>query len=454
MHTVINQQRSLFDSNITKDIRFRIEQLRKVKRVLQENEALLYESIYRDFRKSEFETYVSEIGLLYHEIDVFIRKTKKWSKRQIVSSGLANFPAKSYIIPEPLGVTLIIGAWNYPYQLSLIPAITALAAGNTVVLKPSELPEHTSKAMAHIINTNFPINYFHVIEGGVETTSQLLDIRFDKIFFTGSIPVGKIVYQAAAKHLTPVTLELGGKSPTFIFEDANLKITAKRIVWAAFLNAGQTCIAPDYIFVEKRIEQQLLEAIKHEIETNYPNNENINDNYTQIINTKNFDRLKALIDPKKIYYGGETNRDKRYISPTVLTNISFEDDIMKDEIFGPLLPVISFSNLNEAIAAVKSRPKPLSCYVYSKNKKTIAKLLNEISFGGGAINDSMMHISNSKLPFGGVGFSGFGSYHGKAGFDEFSHFKSVLHKTFLFEPNLKYAPYSPKKLTWIKWLLK
>lgn len=428
--------------------------MKTIKKVLLENESLLYKAIYDDFGKSEFETYATELSLIYHELNLFIKKTKKWSKPKRVASGLANFPAKSYIIPEPLGTTLVIGAWNYPFQLSLIPAITSLAAGNTVILKPSELPNQTSKVMAKIINENFPKNYFCVIEGGVKETSELLEHRFDKIFFTGSIPVGKIIYQAAAKHLTPVTLELGGKSPIFVLADTDIKMTAKRVVWAKFLNAGQTCVAPDYILVDKKIENNFLEAMKHEIDEHYKNIEDINENYLRIINNANFDRLSELIDPDKIYCGGKMNKEKRFISPTILQNISFKDEVMKDEIFGPILPVIAFDNLYKAIKLVKDRPKPLSCYIYSKNRKSINKLLHEVSFGGGAVNDSIRHLANSNLPFGGVGFSGIGSYHGKYGFDTFFHQKSILDKLFWLEFNIKYSPYSLKKLKLLKWLLK
>ncbi len=450
---IYTKQQDFFNSNKTKNVSFRIEQLKKFKKILKENENLLYKAIYEDFRKSEFETYASELSLLYHEINNFIKNIKKWSKRKKVSAGFINFPAKSYIISEPLGTTLVIGAWNYPYQLSLIPAITSLAAGNTVILKPSELPSKTSEIMAKIINDNFPDNYFCVIEGGVKETTEILEYRFDKIFFTGSIPVGRIIYQAAAKHLTPVTLELGGKSPTFVLADTDIKTTAKRIIWAKFLNAGQTCVAPDYVLVDKSIEEKFLVALKSEIEK-YPTDSKYQDeNYLKIINTKNFDRLNKLINSDKIYFGGNTDRNERFISPTILRNISFKDEVMKDEIFGPILPVLSFTDLNKTIKMVKERPKPLACYIYSKNRKTIDKLLKEISFGGGAVNDSVMHLLSSKLPFGGVGLSGMGSYHGKSGFDTFSHKKSILDKPFWLEPNLKYTPYSKKKMKLIKWLL-
>ena len=450
---IVQQQKSFFNSNATKEVNLRIETLKKLKLILKENEDKLYTAIYTDFKKSQFETYLTELSLIYNEINDAISNLKKWSKQKRVSTNLANFPAKSYIIPEPLGTILVISAWNYPYQLSLIPAISAIAAGNTVVIKPSEIPNNTSKILAELINTNFDENHLTIIEGGVETTTELLQQKWDKIFFTGSTPVGKIVYKAAAENLTPVTLELGGKSPTFVLADCNIKITAKRIVWAKFLNAGQTCIAPDYLLVEKSIESELLEALKKEIEEFYPLSENINENYVQIVNDKNFDRLKQMIPTDKIYYGGETNVKNRFIQPTLLHNINFEDSIMEDEIFGPILPIISFENLEDVITKIKEREKPLSLYVYSKNKIIIKKILNEISFGGGAINESLVHLSNPNLPFGGVGASGIGSYHSKAGFDTFTHYKSILHKSFLFEPSVKYLPFTKLKKKILKFLL-
>ncbi len=453
INEIIAEQQKYFSSNATKDVSFRIKQLKKLKQLLKENEGLLYKAIYQDFAKSEFETYVSELSLLYGEINTFLKHIKKWSKRKRVPTGLVNFPAKSYIIPEPLGMTLIIGAWNYPYQLSLLPAVTSLAAGNTVILKPSELSAETSRVMAEIINNNFPAGYFHVVEGDAAVTTELLGYRFDKIFFTGSIPTGKIIYSAAAKHLTPVTLELGGKSPAFVLPGCDMKTTAKRIVWAKFLNAGQTCIAPDYILVERSLEPSLLEALAGETEKHYNFENGLPDNYTKIINAKRFDRLMELIDKEKIYYGGQTGKADRFIGPTILKDVSFDDEVMKEEIFGPILPVLAFDDLDMAVRQVKSMPKPLACYVYSGNRKTIGKILQALSFGGGAVNDSVMHFSNPRLPFGGVGHSGIGAYHGKTGFDTFSHYKSILDKPFWFEPNLKYAPYTPQKLRLIKWLM-
>uniref|UniRef100_UPI003216C268 aldehyde dehydrogenase family protein n=1 Tax=uncultured Draconibacterium sp. TaxID=1573823 RepID=UPI003216C268 len=450
---VLLKQKEFFNTNKTKDVTFRIQQLKRLKTLLRENEQLLYEAIYEDFGKSKFETYATELAVLYHEINLNIKNIKKWSKRKYVSTGLANIPGKSFIIPEPLGNTLVIGAWNYPIHLALMPAAAALGAGNTVFLKTSELPAKTSNVIARLINDNFSKELFFVAEGGVQETTDILALSFDKIFFTGSNAVGKIVYQAAAKNLTPVTLELGGKSPAIIMADCNIKMTAKRLVWAKFINAGQTCVAPDYVLVEKAIEDEFLQAVRIEIEKYHPNTDEPRENYMKIINTRNFDRLEKLIDRDKLYFGGTTNRDKRFISPTVLKNISFEDEIMQDEIFGPILPVLSFTNLDEAILEIKARPKPLAGYIYSKNKRTINKVLNEVSFGGGAVNDSVMHLSNSNLPFGGVGFSGIGSYHGKAGFDTFSHYKSILQKPFWFEPDLKYPPYSIMKMKLIRWLI-
>ena len=450
---IVNQQKSFFNSNSTKEVNLRIETLKKLKLILKENEDKLYTAIYDDFKKSKFETYLTELSLIYNELNDAIRNLKKWSKQKRVRTNLANFPAKSYIIPEPLGTILVISAWNYPYQIALIPAISAIAAGNTVVIKPSEIPNNTSKVLAQLINANFNENHLTVIEGDVATTTKLLQQKWDKIFFTGSTPVGKIIYKAAAENLTPVTLELGGKSPTFVLADCNIKITAKRIVWAKFLNAGQTCIAPDYLLVEKRVETKLLESLKKEIEDFYPHSKNINENYVQIVNERNFNRLAQLIPTDKIYHGGEVNPENRSIAPTLLRNIGFEDHIMQDEIFGPILPIIAFENLEDVIRKVKEKEKPLSLYIYSINKKVIKKILHEISFGGGAINESLVQMSNPNLPFGGVGASGIGNYHSKTGFDTFTHYKSILYKTSWLEPNIKYTPFTELKSKILKFLL-
>ncbi|NPA45164.1 MAG: aldehyde dehydrogenase [Chlorobi bacterium] len=450
---ILANQKEFFLSNQTKPLKFRIKQLKILKTALKENEKYFYEAIYADFSKSKFETYATELSLVYSEINLAIKKLNKWAKPIKKSTNLANLPGKSFVLPEPLGSALIIGAWNYPYQLSLVPLVSALAAGNTVILKPSELSKNSSAIMAKVLNRVFIPEVVRVIEGGVKETQELLSMKFDKIFFTGSIPVGKKIYEAAAKNMTPVTLELGGKSPTFVLDDANIKMTAKRIVWGKFLNAGQTCVATDFILVDKKVEKNLLEELKNQINVQFPSFETIPENYVQIINERNFDRLLNLIEKDKIYFGGSADRAKRLIKPTILHNVSFVDEIMQDEIFGPLLPVISFENIEDAIEEVKKQSKPLALYVFSKNKRNIRKIHNELSFGGGAINDTVMHLTNHKLPFGGVGFSGQGNYHGYAGFQTFSHFKSILKKPFWFEPPLKYAPYSDKKIKWLKRLI-
>ncbi len=446
--SLVNSQRAFFNSNATKSLAFRVEQLQKFESAIRANEPLLYEAIYKDFGKSEFDTYSNELALVYHDIHRALKHIRSWSSVKPVSTNFINFPASSYVIPEPLGVSLIIGAWNYPYLLSLAPMVPAIAAGNTVILKPSELPANTSAAMAKVIADAFDSNYIATVEGGVEETTALLREKFDKIFFTGSVPVGKIIYKAAAEQLTPVTLELGGKSPAFITEDSNLKMTVKRLVWAKFLNAGQTCIAPDYALVHKSIEQRFLTMVVEEIKRARFSIEN--GNYVQIINLKNYDRLQQLISDSKIHYQGEGIRDQRIFPPTLLSEVGFDDPIMKEEIFGPILPVIAYDQLDDVVQKVKTLPKPLSCYIFTKNARKRKKVLHELSFGGGAVNEAVMHITNDQLPFGGVGHSGIGNYHGEDGFKAFSHFKGVLDKPTWFETNLKYFPQSPLKLSLIK----
>jgi aldehyde dehydrogenase (NAD+) len=450
---IIRKQRDFYSLQQTKSLAFRREQLMKLKRILKDNETILNEAIYNDFSKSPFETYATEFALLFSELNLSLKKLKKWSKPVRKSTNLANLPGKSFIIPEPMGNTLIIGAWNYPYQLTLLPMVTAIAAGNTAIVKPSELAGNTSRIMATLINDNFDPGFLYVLEGGVNETQELLNHRFDKIFFTGSVPVGKIIYKEAAKNMTPCTLELGGKSPAFILPDTDIKMTAKRLVWGKFLNAGQKCVAPDYILVDKKIEQELLENMIREIQKQYPDFKNMPENYVQIINMRNFDRLLSLVNPSKIAFGGEYDRDRRLIQPTILSPIGFNDKVMEDEIFGPILPIIAYDNLDSAIKDVQTREKPLALYVFGKNKKLINKILSSISFGGGAVNDTIMHLTNHALPFGGIGSSGIGNYHGYAGFQCFSHFKSILKKPFWFEPALKYAPYSNNKLKWMKKLM-
>jgi aldehyde dehydrogenase (NAD+) len=449
---IIEQQRNFALKGDAKNIDFRKQQLRKLKSILQSNESMLYQAIYKDFKKSEFETYLTELVLIYHEIDVAIKNLAKWSKPRRVRTELMSQPGKSYILPEPYGTTLIIGAWNYPYQLTLSPLIAAIAAGNTSLIKPSELPKNTSFALAQIINQHFDPAFIYAVEGGIEVTQELLSYRFDKIFFTGSTAVGKIIAKAAAEYLTPVTLELGGKSPCFVFADADIKRSARRIVWGKFLNAGQTCIAPDYLLVEESIYQPFLEELKEQIKEVIGANPRESENYVRIINENHLNRLQKLIDPKKLVVGGEVIEAEHYMAPTILKDITFVDEIMMDEIFGPILPVLSFTDLKSVLEEIKKRPHPLSLYVFGKNTTLQKQIIQEVPFGGGCINDVLMHITNTWLPFGGVGNSGMGSYHGEAGFKAFSHFKSILKKPFWFEPPLRYTPYNKLKLRLIRTL--
>jgi len=444
----VQLQRNLFKTNTTRDISFRKKQLKILLSLLKENEKELCKAIYDDFGKSEFETVAAELELIYKDIRKSLSSLSDWSRKRNVSTNLLNFPARSYLQPEPLGVSLVIGAWNYPYQLSFAPAVAAIAAGCTVVLKPSELPARTSAIMAKLVNENFDPGFFHVVEGGVQETTELLQQKFDKIFFTGSTHVGRIVYQAAAKHLTPVTLELGGKSPAFVTRDCNLKMTVKRLIWAKFLNAGQTCIAPDYVMVDNKIRDSFLQQCVKEIEKRAYDLEN--GNYVRIIDERNFDRLTALIDPDTIYYGGTMDKEYRVIGPTLLHKLSFKDKVMEDEIFGPILPVIGYDDLDAAISKVNQLPRPLSCYVFTNNRLSKQKVMEGITFGGGGVNEAVMHITNPNLPFGGVGQSGTGKYHGEAGFREFSNYKAILSKPTWFELNLKYSPLNSAKLKWVR----
>ena len=445
---LVESQRQYFRSNATRPVEFRIEQLEKFRDLIHRYEDELYAAIYEDFGKSKYHTQLTEIFPLFEELKIAIENVKKWVKPRKVSTNLLNQPGKSYIVPEPLGVTLVIGAWNFPYNLSLTPVVGSMVAGNTTILKPSELPEETSRVMAKLINENFDPNYLRVVEGGIPETTALLNQRFDKIFFTGSPQVGKIVNQAAAPHLTNVTLELGGKNPAIFAEDAAVDVGVKRLIWSKFVNSGQLCLAPDYVLVHKSIKDRVLERMVHEIEKHDYSVEN--KNFVRIINERNFDRVTALIDPDKVYYGGETNREERVIQPTVMHNVSLDDAVMQDEIFGPIIAVLEYETLDEAFEIVKRFEKPLAAYLFSNDKATKQRFLSEIPFGSGAINDAVMQITNSNLPFGGVGHSGMGRYHGEYSFECFSHFKSILEKANFFEADLKYYGHSDTQMKLIR----
>ncbi len=448
---IITKQREFFQTGKTKDIDFRIAQLKILKQAILEHEQAIIQALKADLNKPEFETYATEV-LVTKEIDYALKHIQAWIKPKKAPVSLDFFSYSANIYPEPLGVVLIIGAWNYPFQLIISPLVGALAAGNCAIIKPSELSPHTSSIVAEIITKYFEPKYIAVVEGGVETSQKLLAEKFDHIFFTGSTTVGKIVMQAAAKNLTPVTLELGGKSPCIVDTEVNLEHTVKRIVWGKFINAGQTCIAPDYLLVDQKIKNNLIDSLRKTLKEFYGDNPAISPDYARIINQRQFDRLVNFLKDGEIVIGGETNSAERYIAPTVLDRVSLTDPIMQEEIFGPILPIIEYSEITEAIALINSRPKPLALYLFSQNKNLQKRVLQETTSGGVCINDTVIQVGVSSLPFGGVGDSGIGSYHGKASFDTFSHYKSVLKNSFLLDLNWRYAPYKDK-LSLLKKLL-
>lgn len=449
---VVDAQRAFALAGTAKDIGFRRARLRQLKEALKASEQRLLDALHADLGKSPFESCLTEIGVVHHEIDDAIANVRRWSRPRHVTIGLTVAPATSWIIPEPYGTTLIIGAWNYPLQLTLAPLVAAIAAGNTAIVKPSELAAHSSSALADVLNATFDADYVHVIEGGIDETSALLAHRFDKIFFTGSTAVGRIVAKAAAEHLTPVTLELGGKSPCFVLADADIAVAARRISWGKYLNAGQTCVAPDYVLVERSVHDALLAELAAQIAPVAGTDPRNSDSFGRIVNRRHVERLRRLIDPAKIHAGGEISEDERFVAPTILRDVDWSDPVMQEEIFGPILPVIAFDHLDDAIAAVKARPKPLALYAFTRSKTIEQRLLSSIAFGGGCINDVVMHVANPRLPFGGVGESGMGSYHSEAGFRAFSHYKSVLRKPTGFELPVRYPPYSPWKFRLLRWL--
>jgi acyl-CoA reductase-like NAD-dependent aldehyde dehydrogenase len=439
---IIRKQREFFATGKTKDVEWRIEQLKRLKQAVIDAQEAIVNAVKADLGRPDFEAYFEIVAI--SEINYALKNLKSWVKPKKVSSGIEQFPASAQIYPEPLGVVLIIAPWNYPFQLMISPLTGAIAAGNCAVLKPSEIAANTSRVITDIIQKTFDPAYIAVVEGGVETSQQLLEEKFDHIFFTGSTAIGRIVMQAAAQHLTPVTLELGGKSPCIVDSDVDLKHAAKRITWGKYLNAGQTCIAPDYLLVDRRIKSDLLTEIQKCVEEFYGDDPSESPDYGRIISRKHFERLEPLLKDGEIVIGGQTNPEEKYIAPTVVDQVSWESPLMQDEIFGPILPVLEYTDLKEAIAQINARPKPLALYIFSKDKQKQEQVLQETSSGGVCINDTVMHIGVSTLPFGGVGDSGIGNYHGKASFDTFSHYKSVLKKGFRFDPNWRYPPYKDK----------
>ena len=444
--SVFNKQKEFFYLGKTNDINFRIDNLKRLKHVIKKNEDKILDALKKDLGKSNFESYATEVGLVYDEINKHIKNIKGWSKIEKTKSPIEYYPAKSYIYKEPYGVTLIIGPFNYPFQLVIAPLVGAISAGNTAIIKPSENTKNTSILLEEMINENFQEEYLKVVSPleGKEVVSYLLDLPFDYIFFTGSIRVGKIVMEKAAKNLVPVTLELGGKSPCIVDKDAKLELAAKRIVWGKFLNVGQTCVAPDYLCVHSSVKDKLLKLIVEEIHKQFGTEVKNSPDYPRVVNTASLNRLKEYINDGEIYYGGNFDITELYMEPTILTNVDVDSNVMTEEIFGPILPVIEFDNIQDIISFINKREKPLALYYFSENKKSIKNVLRCTTSGGVTINDTVIHVANGNLPFGGVGNSGMGSYHGKASFDAFTHKRSVMERGTFEEFNVRFAPYKEK----------
>ena len=449
---LLRAQRNFFATRRTFEIEYRLERLRELYAAIQRYEQDIIEALHRDFRKSEFESYASEIGFVLSDIRHVIKRLRSWAKPRRVPTTLAVAPAKAKVEYEPYGVALIISPWNYPFQLLFAPFVGAIAAGNCAVLKPSELAPHTASVAAKIVESAFPSEYATVVQGGVPTNARLLELRWDYIFFTGGTEVGRIVAQAAAKHLTPTTLELGGKSPCIVDKHANLAVAARRIIWGKCLHAGQTCVAPDYLLVDKAVEEPLLAQMRTALREFYGENPAQSPDYPRIINDRHYTRLVGYLSQGDVYAGGETNAAERYIAPTILRNVSPDAPVMQEEIFGPILPVLTYNRIDEAVEFINRREKPLALYLFSERKQMCRETLARTSSGGAAVNDVLTHLTVPDLPFGGVGESGFGAYHGIHSFEAFSHKRGILEKSSSFDVRLRYAPYKGK-LRWLKKIL-
>ncbi|MBH1939511.1 aldehyde dehydrogenase [Mobilitalea sibirica] len=439
--SILEHQRNYFASGVTREVSFRKMQLRKLYQAIRNHEADILNALKQDLNKSDFEGYMTEIGMVYDELRFVINKLSRWAKPKRVRTPIAHFISSSKIYSEPYGVVLIIAPWNYPFQLAIEPLIGAIAAGNCAVVKPSNYSPNVSSVIDTILKEAFEASYVSVIQGGREANQNLLEERFDYIFFTGSVAVGKVVMEAAAKHLTPISLELGGKSPCIVDETANLELAAKRIVWGKYLNSGQTCVAPDYLLVHKSIKEELVSRMKKYITSFYGKEPHNNKEYPKIINEKHYRRLLGLVKDSHIVVGGRGNDLTHQIEPTMLDQVNWNSAVMGEEIFGPILPILEFEDLREVVVEINKHPKPLALYFFTNDKTHERYVLKHTSYGGGCINDTVVHLATSHMPFGGVGESGMGGYHGKASFDTFSHKKSVLKKSNLIDIPLRYPPY-------------
>lgn len=451
---IVSRQRAYFDAQKTKEYRVRMEHLRKLSDCIHKYEKEIFEALYKDLNKAPFECYATEIGIVLDEIRYLQKHLAKWMRPEHVKTPVTQFPGRSFRISEPYGVVLIMAPWNYPFQLAMCPLAGAVAAGNCAVIKPSAYAPHTSELIAKMIRENFPEQLISVVQGGREENTELLKQRFDYIFFTGGVTVGKLVMEAAAKHLTPVTLELGGKSPCIVDETADIRLTARRLVWGKYLNAGQTCVAPDYLLVQSSVRDCLIEAMKKEIRSQFGKDPLKNKDYPKIINEKHLARLKGLLKDTDILCGGKISEELQKMEPTILSGVCGESPVMQEEIFGPILPVLTFDRIGEAIRFVNRKEKPLALYFFTKNVENERKVLAQISYGGGCINDVIVHLATPHMPFGGVGNSGMGSYHGKESFRTFSHKKSIMKKALWFDLPVRYQPYRKLSLALLKKLQK
>lgn len=452
IHEIVESEKHFFRTGVTRGVDFRIDMLKKFRKAIIENDELISAALKADLNKQPFESYMCETGLLLEEINFHIKRLKKWSKTRRVKSGIGQLPGKSYVCPEPYGVVLIMAPWNYPVQLCLMPLVGAISAGNCAVVKPSAYAPESSRVISKLIESAFPTGFVTAVEGGRDANKALLDEPFDYIFFTGSVAVGKTVMEAAAKRLTPVTLELGGKSPIIVDETANLPLAARRIAFGKVLNAGQTCVAPDYLMIEKSVEAPFIEEYKKALASFFP--EGDMSGMVRIINDKHFERVCNILDNSgNVAIGGARDAETRFIEPAVLTGVPIDSPAMQQEIFGPVLPVLPYEKLDDCIDFIRSRPKPLALYIFSENKMNQEKVLNSCSFGGGCINDTVIHLASSHMSFGGVGESGMGSYHGKKSFDTFTHYRSVL-KQGKLDVKLRYFPYKSGKEKITRMILK
>ncbi|MEG0613484.1 MAG: aldehyde dehydrogenase [Clostridium sp.] len=450
---IIENQRKYFHEGHTLQVNDRIENLMKLRKVIQENEAAILEALNKDLGKSNFEGYLTEVGIVLEEIGFIIKNLRKWNKPKRVKTSIGNIPSKNYLYREPYGVTLIISPWNYPFQLTIAPLIGAIAGGNTAVIKPSRKSANTSRVIAEIMDKNFDGRLVKVVNGVEYGNREILKEKYDYIFFTGSVGVGKVIMETASKHLTEVTLELGGKSPCIIDKDTNIDLTCKRVIWGKFLNVGQTCVCPDYVLVHEDVKDKVIEGFKKYIKEFYGDDIKDCSYYGRIIDEDAFDRLVSYIDEEHLVVGGDHSRENRYIAPTIMDNIDFNHRVMQEEIFGPILPMITYKSLDEIINIINARPKPLALYYFSKDKENIDKVISKTSSGGLCINDTIMHVASSHLSFGGVGESGMGKYHGRSSFDTFTHEKSIVRKGFAIDIPVRYAPYK-ESLSLIKKILK